>query len=334
MLNKIGIVVIGRNEAQHLRQCLLPLTDQTKDLVYVDSGSIDNSVKIAEELGVKVILLDSSEPYTAARGRNTGANYLLEVNPDLEFIQFIDGDSYIVNEWLEEASSELASNKDTAVVCGILTEQSPELSVYNTLFNLEWNKPSGEVSACGGNMMVRAKYFKQLEGFDQTLIAGEDPELCLRMRQQGWKIFKLDCQMGFHDGEMISFWQWWKRAIRSGYVYAEGSWLHGKSPEFYGIRESFRIWFWGFILPLLAIATIWYTHGLSLILLLVAYLVLCSRVYMFMSKRETSKDALIYATFCIVDKFPQLLGQIRFYLGKLLKWRSKLIEYKKVNVNN
>ena len=329
MLQNIGVVVIGRNEGQHLRQCLLSVIDKTNHLVYVDSGSTDDSLDIANSLGVKVISLDSSEPFTAARGRNTGAKYLREKNPQIDFIQFVDGDSYIVDGWLEQASRELETNQDIAVVCGVLKEKNPELSVYNKLCHLEWSTPGGNVAACGGNMMVRGSVFQQIKGFNQTLIAGEDPELCLRLRQKGWKIFKLDHAMGLHDGNMISFVQWWKRLIRGGYAYAEGAWLYGNLSERYCVRESMRIWFWGFLLPLLSIATLWYTQGLSLILLIIAYVVLFFRVYISMKQKKfTSQDAFIYAIFAVVDKFPQTLGQIRFYLGRFLQKPSKLIEHK------
>ena len=329
MLHNIGIVVIGRNEGKHLPQCLLSVINKTNHLVYVDSGSTDNSLDIANSLDVKVISLDPSEPFTAARGRNTGAKYLLETNPEIDFIQFVDGDSYIVDGWLEQASSELDMKKDLAVVCGVLKEKHPELSVYNKLCHLEWSTPGGNVAACGGNMMVRASVFQQIKGFNQTLIAGEDPELCLRLRQQGWKIFKLNHLMGLHDGSMISFVQWWKRLIRGGFAYAEGAWLHGNLSERYRVGESIRIWFWGLFLPLLTIVTLWHTQGLSLILLIIAYTVLLFRVYISMKQKQfASEDAFIYAIFAILDKFPQMLGQIKFYMGILLKSRSKLIEHK------
>ena len=319
MFNKIGIVVIGRNEGQHIRQSLLSVINKSNDLVYVDSDSSDNSVEQAQSLEVKIISLDPTIPLSAARARNTGANYLLEANPNLEFIQFVDGDSLIADNWLENAVKELNAKTDIGVVCGALTENSNQSSIYNRLCSLEWNQPEGETLACGGNMMVRAAIFQQLEGFNETLIAGEDPELCLRVRQQGQKIFKLNEQMGWHNAEMTSFGQWWKRTIRGGYAYAQSAWLHGHLPERYCVKESISIWFWGLCLPLLALITIWLTKGLSLILLLTVYIVLFCRVYISMKGRGfTSEDGLIYALFCVIGKFPELIGQIKFYWGRVL----------------
>jgi hypothetical protein len=43
---------------------------------------------------------------------------------------------------------------------------------------------------------------------------------------------------------------------------------------------------------------------------------------------RSQRDALLYAVFCVVAKFPQALGQIRFLAGRLVGRRSRLIEYK------
>ena len=42
--------------------------------------------------------------------------------------------------------------------------------------------------ACGGDALMRASAFQQVSGFDASIIAGEEPELCVRLRQKGWKI--------------------------------------------------------------------------------------------------------------------------------------------------
>lgn len=318
MLNKIGVVVIGKNEGQHICQCLLSLMSKAESLVYVDSDSTDDSVEQVSSLGVKVISLDSTIPLSAARARNVGANYLLELNPGIVFIQFVDGDTFLANDWLENAARKLDANTDIAVVCGQLTENSTQSSIYNRLCNLEWSTPEGEVCACGGNMMVRAAVFQEIEGFNETLIAGEDPELCLRVRQKNRKIFKLNDQMGWHNAEMTSFWQWWKRTVRGGYAYAQGAWLHRRLPERYCVKESISIWFWGLLLPLLAVISIWPTGGLSLLFLLIMYLILLGRIYYSMKIRGFStEEGLLYAVFCTLGKFPELIGQIKFYIADL-----------------
>ncbi len=54
-------------------------------------------------------------------------------------------------------------------------------------------------------------------GFDPTAAAGEEPELCQRLRKAGWSIWRVDAEMTRHDLGMTRFRQWWRRQYRSGY---------------------------------------------------------------------------------------------------------------------
>jgi len=325
---KVGVVVIGRNEGERLRQCLLSLIKETDHLVYVDSGSTDDSVNLALSLGAQVIELDLEIPFTAARARNKGFFSLLEANPEVEFVQFVDGDCEMISGWIERAQQELNNHSDVAIVCGRLRERFPEHSVYNRLCDIEWNQPVGETKACGGIAMVRAAAFQQVKGFNLNLIAGEEPELCLRLRQEGWKIWRIDAEMALHDAQMTKFGQWWKRSIRGGHAYAEGAWLHGKPPEYYYVKENRSIRFWGLIFPLLVCIVTGLTHGWGLLLFGV-YILLNYRIYNGKKQESFShQDSFIYALFCILGKFPQAYGQTKFYVNQLLSQREQLIEYK------
>ena len=74
---ELGVVVIGRNEGQRLARCLQSQAERTDSVVYVDSGSTDGSVALAQSLGVQVLALDPRTPFTAARARNEGFAALL-----------------------------------------------------------------------------------------------------------------------------------------------------------------------------------------------------------------------------------------------------------------
>lgn len=331
-LHKVGLVAIGRNEGDRLRACLLSAKVQVVLVVYVDSGSTDGSLELARSIGADTVELDLSIPFTAARARNEGFARLLELAPDIEFVQFVDGDCEVVDGWIDRAQQELTAKPDLAVVCGRRRERFPNATPYNRLCDIEWETPVGEAKACGGDSMMRVKAFEQVGGFNPALIAGEEPELCVRLRQNGWKIERLDAEMTLHDAQMTRFDQWWNRSKRAGHAYAEGSWLHGNTPERHWVKDTFRIWFWGFILPVLALVTAWFTHGWSL-WLLAGYPVLTYRIYRRMKQQANlpAKDAALYAISCVLGRFPQLQGQIQFHQRRLLGQRSNLIEYKTSN---
>lgn len=327
-MKQIGIVVIGRNEGERLRRCLLSVLDKTTNIIYVDSGSTDDSVAIAKSLSANVVELDLSIPFTAARARNAGVKRLLEINPDVEYVQFVDGDCEIIPRWLEAAQQELKLRPNAAIVCGRLRERFPEFSLYNRLCDLEWNTPVGEMTTCGGIIMMRVTALQQVGGFNPELIAGEEPELCVRLRSLGWTIWRIPQEMAYHDAQMLHFRQWWKRCIRGGHAYAEGAWLHGKPPEYHWVRENLSIAFWGLFFPLFVLFLALLTHGWGLILFGL-YLLLIYRIYRGKKKEGLNhQDAFFYGLFCVLSKFPQVYGQLKFYLGRLVKRKSGLIEYR------
>ncbi len=326
-MSKLGIVAIGRNEGDRLQQCLQSVVGRAAQVIYVDSGSTDGSVELARSLGVNVVELDLSIPFTAARARNAGLARLLEVAPDLNDVQFVDGDCEVVEGWLEQAQKVLNTQPDVVVVCGRRRERYPEASIYNRLCDLEWNTPIGEAKACGGDAMMRISALQAVGGYNPHLIAGEEPELCVRLRQNGGKILRIDAEMTLHDAQMTRFGQWWKRSVRAGYAYAEGAWLHGAPPECHWVKESRSIRLWGLIIPALLLTTAIPTHGFSL-LLLAGYPLMAYRAYRFAHRSgQTRIEAWLFGLACALAKFPQAQGQARFYWGKLFRRPSRLIEY-------
>lgn len=327
-MSEIGLVAIGRNEGDRLRGCLESVVGKVRQVVYVDSGSTDGSTDMARSLGVEVVDLDLSIPFTAARARNAGFERLRELCPTLDYVQFVDGDCEVVEGWLDQARQALDTHPDWAVVCGRRRERYPNQTIYNKLCDLEWNTPVGEAKACGGDAMMRVVALQTVGGYDPTLIAGEEPELCVRLRQQGWTIYRLDAEMTLHDAQMTQFGQWWKRSLRAGHAFAEGAFRHGAPPERHWVKETRSNWLWGLVIPGMAIALAIPTHGLSLVLLL-GYGLMTFKIYRYMQRTGlSSNDAALYAAFCVLGKFPNVLGQLKFYRDRLLGNTSRLIEYK------
>lgn len=327
-MSEIGVVAIGRNEGDRLHQCLKSVIGQVRQVVYVDSGSTDGSAEMARNLGADVVDLDLSIPFTAARARNAGLERLVALCPDLTYVQFVDGDCEVVEGWLKTAQQALEANPDWAVACGRRRERFPEQTIYNKLCDIEWNSPIGEAKACGGDALMRIVAIQKAGGYNPALIAGEEPELCVRLRQQGWKIYRLDAEMTLHDAQMTRFGQWWKRSLRAGHAYAEGAYLHGNPPERHWVKETRSNWLWGLVIPGGAIALAFFTRGLSLLLLL-GYGLMVYKIYRYMkSTGLPSGDAALYAGSCVLGKFPNVLGQLQFYRNRLLGKTSQLIEYK------
>lgn len=324
-LNNIAIVIIGRNEGNRLIACLTSLKLYLPNVIYVDSDSTDDSVREAKAIGANVVSLEMNRPFTAARARNAGVQAVNKLFPSIKFVQFVDGDCEVNSVWLLQATDFLNANEKVAVVCGRRREKYPNASVYNMLCDLEWDTPLGETKACGGDALMRLSVFNRIGGYRETLIAGEEPELCVRIRQAGYQIWRLDAEMTLHDVNMTHFKQWWKRTMRAGYAFAEGAYLHGAAPEFHWVAESKRSWRWGFFAPLFIIS-IAAVKPIWAILLLLIYPLQWLRLSL--KIKGPFKKSCLQAFFLMLGKFAEVFGQINFLMHRCTSKQSKIIEYK------
>ena len=326
----MGVVVIGRNEGERLRDCLQSLAKDLEMLVYVDSNSTDDSLTTARSLGAHALELDTTQGFSAARARNAGFRKLIELRPSIRYVFFIDGDCQLVDGWLAAAWKALEADPEIGVVCGRRRERFPNASIYNRLCDMEWNTPVGEAHACGGDAVFRVAAFQQAGGFNPNVVAGEEPELCVRLRGAGWKVDRLGNDMTWHDADMHHLKQWWVRAKRSGFAYAQGVQLHGLSSERHCVRPTLSIWFYAAVLPGLTIVSILNEHwGL---VVLVAAFCLAQTVRAAIRRRNTQRDpwydCIVYACHCMAAKLPQLIGQFTFVGRRLLRGKPTAIEYK------
>ena len=324
-MSNLGVVIIGRNEGERLIRCIQSLHAYIPVCVYVDSASTDGSLESAIKLGVNSIALDMSKPFTAARARNAGFETLLKLFPNIEFVQFVDGDCEVVSTWLADATSFLDDNHQYAVVCGRRRERCPEHSAFNLMCDVEWDTPIGDAKACGGDALMRANAFLEIGGYRSQLIAGEEPELCVRLRESGWKIWRLGSEMTLHDAAITKFSQWWKRTTRAGYAYAEGVSLHGSAPEYHWVAESKRSLRWGLYIPLAILLLLIAKPVLSLMLLLLYPLQMLRLV---LKSQLPFKIACLQAFFLTIGKFAEMAGQIKFLLHHYGDKQSQIIEYK------
>lgn len=320
MADLVGAVAIGRNEGERLIRSLHSLQGKIDHVVYVDSGSTDASVERAREMGIEVVELDLSVPFTAARARNAGFARLCQIAPDVDFVQFLDGDCELVEGWKEAALAQFAAEPDLAVVCGRRRERFPDATLWNRMIDAEWDSPIGEARACGGDALMRRSVLDQVGGYREDLIAGEEPEMCFRMREKGWRIRRIDAEMTLHDADMTRMGQWWQRCRRAGHTWAEGVAIHGRSPERYRMGELRRTLIWGALIPAVALLGALLISPWALLLLL-AWPVQILRL-------KAGGLPWDRATFLTLGKLPEAQGVFGYWIGRLLQRERTLIEYK------
>lgn len=332
---RCAVVAIGRNEGERLVRCFESIGPDYP-AVYVDSGSTDRSVEEAHKRGIAVVDLDTGQGFTAARARNAGWRAALEAHPDLEFIQFVDGDCEFAPGWIEAAIAALDAEPPLCAVFGRRRERFPQASIYNAMCDAEWDVPIGLVETCGGDVLFRLEAIRQVGGYSDDLIAGEEPDLCLRLGRKGWMIRCIDAEMTLHDAAITTARQFWLRARRAGHAFAEHCARHGAQafPSWRASRN--RILLWGIALPLLVLALVIVAAVIcSLVAAIVAVLVVA--LYPLQAARLALRDvrkgrslryALTDGLWLVFGKFAQTGGLMRYWLNRARKRRNSLIEYK------
>ena len=311
-MTRVAAVVIGRNEGPRLPRCLRSVLAQFDPVVYVDSASSDGSPDTARALGAEVVALDLSIPFSFGRARNTGAARALELAPDAAHLQFVDADSEIVPAWFEHATGALTDAPDLGAVHGRVRERRPGDTIYDHLFELEFDPRTEAQDVLGGMAMVRVAAFLAVGRYAETMQTFEDHELSFRLRRAGWQIRRLETDMAIHEGGMTRWREWWARERRSGHGRAQLMAMHGSAAAPEWRRAYASIWFWAVLVPALAIGVAWHWGGGALLVVL-SYPALLYRVFRRMRRRGfAAADAALYAAARVAGKFPQLHGVLSF----------------------
>ncbi len=326
---RVSVVVIGRNEGERLRRCLQSVAaldgEAPLETIYVDSGSTDGSVAAARSCGAQVVELQPERP-TAALGRNAGWRVARG-----EFILFLDGDTELAPGFPRNALSWFA-DPGVAVVWGHRRELDPEASVYNRVLDLDWMYPPGPAEFCGGDALFRLGELRETGGFDETLIAGEEPELCRRIRATGGTILHIDEAMTGHDLHITRFGQYWKRALRAGHAYAEVSARFAGTADRFWSADAARNRQRALLLLMLPVGALLLSSllrswaPLAVWLLLLALLV-ARTAWRARWKSRRAGTLLLYGVHSHFQQIPIFFGQVGFWLDQRRGKQRGLVEY-------
>jgi glycosyltransferase involved in cell wall biosynthesis len=329
----ISVVVIGRNEGQRLARCFESVLRMPgfylkgTELIYVDSASKDGSPDLAARYGAHVIVLDTQRT-TAAMGRNAGWRAAKG-----EYILFLDGDTILDPGFVRAALEPMLSDPSIVAVWGHRREIHPEASIYNRILDLDWVYAPGIAEFCGGDVLMRRKALEEAGGYDSELIAGEEPELCRRMRALGYRILHIDHPMTGHDLQITHFGQYWKHAARAGHAFAEISARFRASDDKFWSAERRRnlvrggFWMGSFALALVLSALRLSPLPLAVWLALLLILSLRSAWKSRWKSRQLG-SLLLYGIHSHLQQIPICMGQLGYALDRKRGNKRTLIEYK------
>jgi glycosyltransferase involved in cell wall biosynthesis len=328
---ELSVVIIGRNEGERLVACIqsvkkIPLPPEKLEIIYVDSASTDDSPTQAAALGATVLRVQPERP-AAAIGRNAGWRAA-----HAPYILFLDGDTLLHPDFYSTAQKEF-TDSSVAVVWGHRRERYPERSLYQRVLDLDWVYPAGLSEFCGGDALMQRHVLEEIGGYDPHLIAGEEPEMCQRMRHCGYKILHIDAPMTLHDLAITRWGQYWRRAVRAGYAYAEISQRFKQTAHPLWSRDAKKNLIHAAILMGVALFGVISSLALGSILPSILSLLFYSALVIRSAwkvrwKSQVWMTLLLYGIHSHLQQIPIAMGQLSYYYNQLRGTKRQLIEYK------
>jgi len=332
----VSVVVIGRNEGERLRRCLASVhaaswAGMAYEVIYVDSCSTDSSIDLARSFGAYTCGVEAQP--CAAKARNLGWQ-----RASGEFILFLDGDTEL-HPGFVGAALEALQDPALCAAWGHRREARPEQSIYTRVLDLDWVYPAGPSLYFGGDVLLRRAAIAQVGGFAPTLQAGEEPELCARLRAAGWKIEHLDVPMTKHDLAVRTWRAYARRCWRGGMAYAEVAARARHMGDLLWQRESMRDLVhglcWLALVPVLVVLALAAGPAWALPPLLAAGTLIVRSAWRARWKAPGRPGLLLaYAVHSQVQKVPALGGQLAWRWAHFRGRSTQALAYQDIQASD
>lgn len=195
----VSFIIPVRNDARRLQRCLTSIVSNDYpraliEIIVIDNDSTDGSDRAARDYGA--IVIKASDPSVAAL-RNRGARAALG-----SILAFADADHEIDEQWIQNAVDVLSEQGVVATGAAPLTQPSPNW-VQQHYDGLRARPDVREdVTWLGsGNLAIKRGVFEKAGGFDASLTACEDVDLCNRVRVTGGRIVADPRLRSIHFGD-------------------------------------------------------------------------------------------------------------------------------------
>ena len=197
----LSFVIIGRNAEWSIARLLNSIisrapTHLSVEIIYVDSASTDRTIEIVSTYPVTVIQLSADQPLCASAGRFIGSRYATG-----KYVYFLDSDMELLDGWLQRALKELDEKPQIGVITGIVVDTDRTLKLdeippidYSAYFDAGLT----DIQYAGGAAICRRLVLRQVGTWNPHIISDEESELCLRIRQGGYRVVRLEYPMTRH----------------------------------------------------------------------------------------------------------------------------------------
>jgi cellulose synthase/poly-beta-1,6-N-acetylglucosamine synthase-like glycosyltransferase len=184
---KVSIIVAAYNSQDTIEECIKSILAQNypKDffeVIVMDGGSKDATVKIAEKFPIKVVSIRLNAP--------AAYNYAMKIAAH-PVLGFIDADAKVEAEWLNKLTPHLAEPQVAGVSGSIETWNQNNPWARSIGYELKnryqrIGKYTGRIATM--NLLLKKAVIEEAGGWDEKLPSQYDTDLGFRISAKGWKI--------------------------------------------------------------------------------------------------------------------------------------------------
>ena len=257
-LSKVSVIIPAYNREAFIRETIESVLEQTYsniELIVVDDGSTDNTLKIVKEYKEKLDLLQ--HPGGVNKGQSAAINLGLKVSTG-EYIAILDSDDLFAPKKIELQIEHLIKNLDVGLVYangiaidtngaelhvmiqkGHKEENKPELVLLNSYYNI----PS--------NALIRKSVFEIVGGFDEELRSAQDHDMAIRIAEV--------TRLNYIDKVL---WYYRRHKETQSVQHSERRWKNG----FKVLRKACSRYPYGYAIIFKRLAVLHYRYGQSLLI--------------------------------------------------------------------
>jgi cellulose synthase/poly-beta-1,6-N-acetylglucosamine synthase-like glycosyltransferase len=213
----VSIIIPVLNEERVIGECLsaicrLNTPKEKYEVILVDNGCTDDTLKIANKFNVRIIQGSEQLKETVSAARNLGVKYSRG-----DILAFVDADCIVTDNWLKNALYCLEEYAACAVGHKYNLPKNSRCveKAWDSLFKEQERK--GEVDWLpAGNFIILRNCFESVGGFDESLITNEDCDLCYRLRKRGYVILSDPTISVIHLGTPQKYYEIFKKELWHG----------------------------------------------------------------------------------------------------------------------
>ena len=301
---RVSIIIKALNEekrvAAAVKSALAAVETVGGEVVLADSCSTDRTIALASGFPIRIVQLAHADERCCGVGPQLGFQHSMG-----EFIYILDGDMEMLPGFLSEAVAFMQAHPEVAGVGGRIVEMNTSSLEY--LARVErglGHMQAGEVDRLDMGGLYRRSAVEDAGYFsDRNLHSYEEFDLAVRLRVQGWKLWRIGADAVRHHGHDAPAYELLMRRWRSGYVCGLGELVRAAWGQPHmklvltGVRElrlyvAVLLW-WVALLSVLAIPATG-THRLAAFSLLLA----APLLLMTLRKRSMRKALFSVVSWC------------------------------------